>query len=508
MRRVRMRPRRRHRPGDGTTLPHIGFLAASLFLLTPVTSVPVRSDPGPAGPAEGAADRASASEGAPGTGARLNVLFVAVDDLNDWTGALGGHPQARTPHIDRLAKRGVLFTRAYCSAPACNPSRASLLTGLRPSTSGVYHNNQPWRRALPDAVTLPRYFMKAGYHVIGGGKIFHGRFPDAASWHEYLKRPPDPLPPGRPLSGIPKTRHFDWGPVDAADGEMGDSRVVDWALNHLRRGEGKPFFLAVGLYRPHLPWYVPRKYFKPYPPEKVTLPEVPAEDLDDVPPAGQRTARPGGDHKRVVESDNWGKAVSAYLASIAFADAMIGKLIDGLDRSPHAKNTVIVLWGDHGWHLGEKKHWRKFALWEEATRVPLIFIAPGVTRAGGRCGRTVSLLDIYPTLVELCGLPAKKELEGRSLKPLLENPSAPWDRPVLTTHGWEHHAVRSERWRYIRYADGTEELYDHRNDPMEWTNLARKPELGSVKARLAAWLPGVNVKPGPRTRRGQREGKR
>ncbi len=448
---------------------------------------------------------------------RPNVLFVAVDDLNDWIGALGGHPQARTPNLDRLARRGVLFTRAYCSAPACNPSRASLMTGIRPSTSGVYRNADPWRRAMPDAVTLPQHFMKHGYTAAGGGKIYHGRFPDAASWQRYLKRPADPLPKKRPLNGLASTAHFDWGPLDAKDAQMGDARVVDWAIDQLGRRHEKPFFLAVGIYRPHLPWYVPRKWFKDYPAKSMTLPAAPGDDLDDVPDAGLKMAKRGGDHRRVTTSGNWGKAVSSYLASVAFADAQIGRLLDALDERDFAKSTVIVLWGDHGWHLGEKQHWRKFALWEEATRVPLMIVAPGVTEENQRCERTVSLLDLYPTLLELCSLPGRKELEGRSLVPLLRPPAPQWNRPLLTPHGRRHPAVRSQRWRYIRYADGSEELYDHDVDPMEWKNLATAVEHTAVKEKLGAWLPKVNAptkgqkakkQERPRRQKKQKNGKR
>jgi len=432
--------------------------------------------------------------------AKPNILFIAVDDLNDWVGCLAGHPDVRTPNIDRLAKRGVLFTHAYCSAPACNPSRASLLTGILPSTSGVYHNDQPWRPAMPDVVTIPQHFMAHGYHVVGGGKIFHGAYPDPASWHEYIKQGPDPMPPLRPLNGIRGAGHFDWGPMDVSDEEMGDTRIVRWATDYLKRRHDRPFFLGCGLFRPHLPWYVPRKYFELYPPEKVTLPKVNEDDLDDVPPMGKQIAKPEGDHKRVLETDNWRKAISAYLASISFTDANIGRLLDALDSSPYARNTVTVLWGDNGWHLGEKLHWRKFALWEEATHVPLIIVARKIAKAGAKCRRPVSLIDIYSTLVELCGLLPRKGLGGRSLVPLLKNPSADWERPALTTHGRNNHSVRSERWRYIRYRDGSEELYDYRNDPLEWVNLAEKPEWTEVKRELARWLPEVNAPDAPRDR--------
>jgi arylsulfatase A-like enzyme len=427
------------------------------------------------------------------TPSHANVLFIAVDDLNDWITCLGGHPDTRSPHIDALAARGVLFERAYCAAPACNPSRAALLTGIPPYHSGVYLNPQPWRKAMPDAVTLPQHFMAHGYAVYGCGKIFHGRYKDPGSWHEYFDRPGDPQPPKRPVNGIPNTAHFDWGPVDAADEAMGDHQVVDWAIKKLKQKHDQPMFLACGPFRPHLPWYVPQKYFDLYPVDKITLPTIRDDDLDDVPPMGVKMARPDGDHRKVIESHNYRKAVQGYLASITFADAEVGRLIEALGKSPYADNTIIVLWGDHGWHLGEKLHWRKFSLWEEADRAPLLMVVPGVTKPDGRCPRPVSFMDIYPTLADLCGLPIGEHLSGQSLRPLLENPQASWDRPAITTHGRNNHAVRSERYRYIRYSDGTEELYDHENDPMEWTNLAGNAETAAVKKKLGKWLPNENA---------------
>ncbi|MEW4570701.1 sulfatase [Tautonia sp. JC769] len=433
---------------------------------------------------------------------RPNVLFIAVDDLNDWAGFLGGHPQARTPNLDRLAARGVHFTRAYCSAPACNPSRTSLMTGLQPSTTGVYHNNQPWRPVLPDAVTLPQHFSAAGYDVAGGGKLFHNSFNDRDSWPEWfgLKGSDHPKPEQTPVNGIPGAAHFDWGPLDVPDEAMGDSKTVSWAIDWLQADREAPFFLAVGLIRPHLPWYTPRAYFDHYPVDEIILPETLANDLDDLPPAGIAMARPDGDHRKVVAAGQWEKAVQGYLASIEFADAQIGRLLDALDASGHRDDTIIVFWGDHGWHLGQKQHWRKFALWEEATRVPLIVVAPGLTEADGRSDRTVSLLDLYPTLIDLCRLPGRPELEGESLAPLLRDPGAPRDRPALTTHGRGNHAVRSERWRYIRYADGSEELYDHQADPREWTNLAADPRWQSVKDELSSHLPSTDAPDAPPAR--------
>jgi len=435
---------------------------------------------------------------------RPNVLFMCVDDLNDWVGCLGGHPDVKTPNLDRLAARGVLFTRAYCAAPACCPSRTAVMTGVMPSTSGVYHNSQFFRdsEVLGDAVTLPQHFRAHGYRAAGSGKIYHGIFPDPPSWDDYwpsqaMTRPPDPMPENRPLNGIPDTSHFDWGPVDATDAEMGDMQVAEWAAGQLGRRHEKPFFIGCGFYKPHLPWYVPKKYFDMYPPEEITLPTVKEDDLDDVPELGRRMANPGRDHATVLKYGQWRKAVQGYLASITFADECVGKVIDALDAGPNRDDTIVVLWSDHGWHLGEKLHWRKFALWEEATRNVLMVVAPGVTEPGGVCRATVNLLDIYPTLVDLCGLEKKSGLEGESLVPYLEDPSLPSRRPSLTTRGRNNHSLRSDRWRYIRYSDGTEELYDHDADELEWHNLAGKPEYADIKRGLAGRLPKVNVENSP-----------
>jgi arylsulfatase A-like enzyme len=347
--------------------------------------------------------------------------------------------------------------------------------------------------------------MAHGYTAVGGGKIYHGGFPDPPSWQNYFpsqkkNKPDDPMPPNRPLNGIPKTSHFDWGPVDVPDSEMGDSKVTDWAIGQLRKQHDKPFFIACGFFRPHLPWYVPQKYFNMYSLDKVTLPNVNENDLDDVPILGKKMAKPQGDHTKVIKHKQWRKAVQAYLASISFVDSCVGRLIDAFDKSPYTENTVIILWSDHGWHLGEKLHWRKFSLWEEATHNVLMAVVPGITKPGRRCPRPVTMVDIYPTLIELCGLTAKSELEGRSLVPLLKNPKAKWERPALTTHGRNNHSLRSERFRYIRYSDGTEELYDHNNDELEWKNLADNPKYARIKKQLVKWLPEKNVPDVPRTK--------
>ncbi len=424
-----------------------------------------------------------------------NILFIAIDDLNDWIGALGKRTDVKTPNLDRLAARGVLFTKAYCAAPACNPSRAALMSGKRPSTTGVYHNDQPWRPVMKDTVTLSQHFMESGYRVEGGGKIFHNSYNDLASWQKWVKNPGFPSPKARAMQG---TGHFDWGAHEEGDDKMGDTKVVDWGISFLKEKQVKPFFLAVGMIRPHLPFYAPQKYFDMYPLDKVQTPKVIENDLADVPPAGVKIAKPEGDHKKVVEAGEWKHAVQSYLACITYVDGQIGRLIDALDASPYAKNTIIVLWSDHGWHLGEKEHWRKFALWEEASRVVFMVVAPGVTKPKQECGRPVNLLDIYPTMIDLCGLPKRDGIEGNSLMPLLKNAKAQWEAPSITTHGRNNHGIRTERWRYIHYADGSEELYDHDNDPLEWKNLAKDPKFASVKADLIKYLPAINAPDAPK----------
>ncbi len=441
-----------------------------------------------------------------------NVLFISIDDLNDWVGVLGGHPQAKTPNIDRLAASGVLFTRSYTASPSCNPSRAALMTGIAPHVSGVYRNSQPWRPspALRDADTIPQHFRKHGYWVAGAGKIFHGRYPDPPSWDVYWpdqqkNKPTDPVPDDRPVNGIPDTAQFDWGPVDATAEEMGDRQVADWISGQLSKKHEKPFFLAAGIFRPHLPWYVPPEYFEPFPLDKIELPAFIEDDLDDVGPSAIRMANPSKDHANVTKHDQWRRAVQGYLASIYFADEQVGRILDALENGPNADNTIVVLWTDHGWHLGEKRHWRKFALWEEATRTPVIWrvpkgIAPGLeqgTEPGSRVDAPVTLLEIYPTLIELAGLEDKPEISGVSVVPLLADSKAPWDRPALTTYGRMNHALRSPRWRYIRYRDGEEELYDHTVDPMEWHNLKDAPQYRDVMESLARQLPQTNAEDVP-----------
>jgi arylsulfatase A-like enzyme len=429
---------------------------------------------------------------------RPNVLFIAIDDLNHWVGHLGRNKQTKTPNIDRLAARGVTFTHAYCAAPVCNPSRAALMSGLRPATTGVYDNAEDWRAVIPAHRCLTTTFRKAGYFVAGTGKIYHGGYPRRSEWDDYFNKVGnDPVPAGdKGVGGIK------FGPVDCRDEDLREWKIVGYGIEQLQKKHDQPFFLAVGLHKPHMPWYVPRKYFDLHPLSEIELPPHRDDDLSDVPPAGVKMAGPEGDHAQILASGRWKEAVQAYLAAISYTDAMIGRLLDAFDESAYAKNTIIVFFGDHGWHLGEKQHWRKFALWEEATRAPLIWVVPGVTKPGGVCQRTVDFMSIYPTLTDLTGIPTPAHVEGRSIRSLLADPGATWDRPALTTFGFNNHAVRSADWRFIRYANGDTELYNESDDPYEWTNLAKKPESAGPLAELARWLPEKNaptieVKPPP-----------
>ncbi len=419
---------------------------------------------------------------------RPNVLFIAVDDLNHWVGYTGRNPQTSTPNIDRLAARGLRFTRSYCAAPVCNPSRAALMSGLRPSTTGVYDNNIDWRRLVTEDLPLTTTFRKAGYTVKGAGKIYHEAYRRRSEWDDYLQGAgKDPQPKGDTGVGGIK-----FAPLDCRDEELREWKIVQYGIDELAKPHDRPFFLAIGLHKPHMPWNVPRKYYELHPLDQIQLPPVKDDDLKDVPPAGIQMALPEGDHKAILESGRWKDAIQGYLAAISYCDAMIGRLIDAYDKSAERDNTIIVFWGDHGWHLGEKAHWRKFALWEEATRAPLIWVVPGITKPNSVCNRTVDFMSIYPTLTDLCGIATPRHVEGQSIRSLLTDPDSAWDTPALTTYRFGNHAVRSEGWRYIRYNNGDEELYDEQSDPYEWTNLAQDGKYAKQKAELARFFPGKN----------------
>ncbi|QXD25897.1 sulfatase [Opitutia bacterium ISCC 51] len=443
---------------------------------------------------------------------RPNVLFIAVDDLNNWVGFLDNHPGVKTPHMDQLAKQGMLFTNAYCSAPGCNASRSSLFTGLRPSSTGIYANGHDWRKMdiTKDLETLPVTLQNGGYKTVRGGKLYHAHtlresayegHLDPEPWDGYfpsrnLQLPPEVEPASWPVN---TTKMFyqgrwDWAPLDIEDAEMGDAKVVSWAEGELSKTHDKPLFLGVGIYRPHWPWWTPQSYFDQHPLDEIEFLPEPEDDLDDLPAAGRKMVRSRWDDW-ILDKNLRSHAMQAYLASMTFADAMVGRLLRALENGPLADNTIIILWSDHGYHIGQKHHWEKFALWEQTTNVPLIIVDPRNEKAGTRISQPVSLLDLYPTIADLCGLEAPEHLEGTSLFPLLRNPEVETNRGVITTQGLKNHAVRSAHWRYIRYADGSEELYDHRNDPQEFTNLAGQSEFDFVKRYLGEMLPLRNVKP-------------
>lgn len=442
-----------------------------------------------------------------------NVLFIAVDDLNDWNNILKGHPQARTPNYDKLASKGMVFTNAHCAAPACGPSRAAIMSGIRPSTSGNYFNSQSFTKnpLLNSSVTLPEFFQQNGYSVYGSGKLYHdphfnnelqGRGFDEYYPKMNKSRPDDPLKFSRerPLSGIvfEKQEWWDWGPYhpDITLAETGDWKVAQWAKEKLLGGELKePFFMGVGLYRPHLPFYAPQKYFDLFPIQDIQLPEgYKDNDLNDIHGEGLKMGISGNRHKSILKAGQWKPAIQAYLACIAMMDDCLGQVIEALEGTGFADNTIIVLWSDHGYQLGEKEKWAKFTLWERSTRVNMIWVVPDVTNAGTVCEKPVNLLDLYPTLASLAGAtPPKNQLEGNDLSALLKNPDWRWDKTSLTTNGYKNYSLRSQHYRYIIYADGTEELYDHRKDKWEWDNLAENAEYSKVKKTLRKGMPDQHV---------------
>jgi iduronate 2-sulfatase len=439
---------------------------------------------------------------------RPNVLFIAIDDLNDWVGCMNGHPNAITPNIDKLAKQGVLFTNAHCQAPLCGPSRASIMTGLRPSTTGIYgmiHDNDIRidNPSTEDIIFLPEYFSNHGYQTMGIGKLFHTHAPTGV-FDESGGRHPGfgPKPESRFVwdgIGTSDQRYYgktstDWGAFPAADSLMPDHKSAEWGIERLNREYNQPFFLAVGFLRPHVPFYVPQKWFDLHPIEDIQLPPYNSSDLEDVPAIAKQIndlpMMPTTEW--AIESGEWANIVQAYLACVSFVDHQVGRLLKALEESEYANNTVIVLWSDHGYRLGEKGTFAKHALWEEATNAPLLFAGPGLPK-GKIINSPAEMLSIYPTLLDICQLPTYKKNEGKSLLPAILSEENKNEKSVaVTTYGWSNHAVRSSNYRYIRYEDGSEELYDHRSDPNEWFNLASFNKYNNIKKKLKGLLPKQN----------------
>ena len=452
----------------------------------------------------------------------LNVLFIAVDDLNASLGCYD-HPLVKSPNMDKLAARGVRFNRAYCQYPLCNPSRSSLLSGLRPDSTRIYGNGIPIRKMFPDIVTLPQLFKNNGYFSARVGKIYHYGVPgeigtsgldDAPSWNEFVN------PRGRDRDDEADVINFTpdrglgaalcWMEAKGTDGEQTDGKVAAEAIRLLKEHKDKPFFLAAGFYRPHVPDIATKPYFDLYPLDKITLPKEPPEHIAKIPPIAL-TCRP---LNYGVEEEKLRRFKRAYFASISFVDAQIGKLLDALDELGLADKTVLVLFGDHGWALGEHGQWQKQLLFEEVARVPFMIALPKA-KVTGVSQRTVELVDIYPTLADLCGLTPPSNLEGKSLRPLLEDPKAPWSQPAITQvfrnpAGSQimGYSVRTERWRYTEWDGGTAgaELYDQDNDPHEYQNLAKHPRFAPTVAELKNLLPktkpaNIPVPPGKKKKK-------
>lgn len=426
-----------------------------------------------------------------------NIILIAIDDLNDWIGCMGGHAQAKTPNIDRLAKDGMLFTNAHCQSPVCNPSRLSMMLSLYPSSTGLYFLN-PDREAsivAKENSLLPDRFQNEGYYVTAAGKLFHGYkqnkkyFPNYAGSFGSV----GPIPEYK-LTNFPGHRLWDWGPTSENDEEMPDHKIAEWAKKQLTKKYDSPFFLGVGFYRPHVPLYAPKKWFDLYPLDSLELPLMLQQDMEDLSEYAinlTRLKHVTPKHDWVKDNNEWKPLVQSYLACVSFVDNQVGMLLDALEESDYKKNTFIVLYSDHGFHLGEKERWGKRSLWEESTRVPMIVAGPGIDN-GMKCNKPVQLLDIYPTLIDLAGLTSDSKLEGHSLVPLLTNPSAYWPYMARTSFGRGNISIRSERYRYIRYNDGSEEFYDHLDDPYEWKNLIEDRSMHQLIAAHRALLPKIN----------------
>jgi arylsulfatase A-like enzyme len=420
-----------------------------------------------------------------------NVLLVSIDDLNDWVGCMGGHPQAKTPNIDRVAKMGTLFNNAHCQSPVCNPSRASMMTGRYPHTSGVYFLSPDLEEApvLKNLKTMPEVFADHGYKTMAAGKIYHRG--DKRFFEEYLPtggfgpRPKKKIsqPHGHPL--------WDWGIFPDDDNVMPDMKCAKWAVEQLKKKHDKPFFMGVGFYRPHVPMFATKKWFDMHPKDKIKLPAVHGDDLKDLSQYAidlTNLEHVSPTHKWVTEAGQWEHAVQSYLASVTFADHCLGLVLDALEKSEYADNTIIALFSDHGFHLGEKERWAKRSLWEDGTRVPVVVAAPG-HKAAQKTNRPAELLDIFPTLLELAGLPKDETQEGQSLVPLMKNPKREWKHPAITSFGLGNYSIRSTHFRFIQYFDGSQELYDLRNDPHEWNNLIKDPKMEHVIVKHAAFIP-------------------
>ncbi len=439
-----------------------------------------------------------------GAADKRNVLFIAVDDMNNDLKCYG-HPYVQSPNLDRLAAKGVRFDRAYCQFPLCSPSRVSILTGLRPDTTKIFDLQTDFRKTtLPEVVTLPQLFRQNGYYVARVGKIYHYGNPgqigtngldDPLSWDHRVnpsgrdKNEESKLINHTPKRGLGSSLSF--LAAEGTDEEQTDGIVATETIKLLEANRERPFFLACGFYRPHCPYVAPKKYFNLYPLERVQLPTEPLEHRRAILIPARASVNPYPNFG--VTEEQAREALRAYHATITFVDSQVGRLLDALDRLKLAERTIIVFWSDHGYLVGQHGLWKKQSLFEESARVPFLVYDPRAKGNGKACQRTVELLDVYPTLTDLCGLTPPKDLQGVSLRPLLNDPTAKWDRPAFTQvwrGNFPGHSVRTERWRYTEWDNGKRgiELYDHNNDPKEWKNLASDPKYAETVEQLRTLL--------------------
>ena len=434
---------------------------------------------------------------------RPNVLMISIDDMNDWAGCLANFPNVKTPNIDRLASKGILFTNAHCQAPICAPSRASLLTGLQPYSTGLYYqftdkNIRKSSDRAANSVFMPDYFEQHGYKSMGVGKIFHGGdqlkvFDQYGGIFPKMKFGPylDERVNYDPSWFTHKRGTVtDWSPIDMDDSEMSDYKIAEWAVNKLDEQHDKPFFLCVGFVRPHVPWYVPKKWFDLFPLEDIKTPPYKPDDLDDVPEISRKLHEMPAMPKTewLIKNQKWKSMIQAYLACMTFVDYQVGKVLDALENSSYADNTIIVLWSDHGYHLGEKNRTCKHSLWQRSTHVPLIFAGAGA-KSGSKCNKAVGLIDIYPTLIDWCGLPEKKDMDGHDLMELVQHPEKEWPYPAMTSYGYMNVSLIKDNFHYIQYRDGSMELYDMDKDPNEWYNLVQVKEMKETIAKFKKMMP-------------------
>ncbi|MEM0898305.1 MAG: sulfatase [Verrucomicrobiota bacterium] len=435
--------------------------------------------------------------GRPPVGAeeRMNVLLLIADDLNTWVLEKPERYSGKViaPNLQRLGESGLVFKHAYTASPFCVPSRTAMWSGVSPHKSGVYHNQADVAASAPlkGAVSLFETFANAGYSMYGYGKITHGwRGGDVWDDKEGHKR--DPRPPNAPVQSVGKGEQ-DWGVILLPEEEMNDTGGANKAIAILEKDHEKPFFLTYGTFNPHMAWFVPQKYFDMFPMEEVKTPTLNPNDFDDIPPLGDGVV--GGKRRftqSVLEAGLHKSAVQAYLATTAYVDVQHGRVLDALAKSPHKDNTIVIFISDHGFHLAEKDHWQKGTLWEEATNSMLLFRVPGMTKPGGVTTRCVSLQDLYPTLLDLCGIARPAHVDGKSLVPILKNPAVDWESTAISYLYDQYASIRAEQFRYIRYKDGQQEFYDRQKDPHEWKNEADNPEYAEALKKLNSQLPAID----------------